>query len=151
VLYFKNNDIMKTTMLIALGLMTASSLRAQKLKEADVPTAVKEAFRKSYPLAKQITWEHESPNYEAGFKIEKTEYSAVYDSSGNLIETETGIRVDQLPATARTYIAKTYPNARISEAAKITDANKVVSYEAELKGKDLIFDSTGAFVKELAK
>jgi len=38
---------------------------------------------------------------------------------------------------------------KIKEAAKITDAKGVVTYEAEVTGKDLIFDASGKFLKEI--
>ncbi len=37
----------------------------------------------------------------------------------------------------------------MKEAAKITDAHGVVTYEAEVKGMDLLFDSAGKFLKEV--
>jgi hypothetical protein len=36
----------------------------------------------------------------------------------------------------------------IENRPKITDAKGSITYEAELKGKDLIFDSKGKFIKE---
>ena len=69
------------------------------------------------------------------------------DVSGNILETEIEIKVDALPANAKAYISKNYAGQKIKEATKITDNKGVVTYEAEIKGKDLIFDSNGNFIK----
>jgi hypothetical protein len=37
--------------------------------------------------------------------------------------------------------------ATIKEAARITDANGKTTYEAEVRGKDLIFDEKGNYLK----
>ena len=139
---------MKKTMLFAAGLMISLAACAQKVKETDVPSVVKEAFQNSYKDAKEVKWEKEGANFEAEFEIGETDQSVVYDASGKLIETETEIKADELPAAAKDYIAKNYKGAKIKEAAKITDARGTVTYEAEIKDKDLIFDSTGKFIKE---
>jgi hypothetical protein len=71
------------------------------------------------------------------------------DVSGNILETEVEIKIDELPAKAKEYVSKNYAGQKIKETAKITDSKGVVTYEAEIKGKDLIFDSNGNFIKEV--
>lgn len=139
---------MKKTMLLAAGFMISLAACAQKMKEADVPTAVKDAFKNSHKDAKEVKWKKEGANYEAEFELGKVEQSVVYDASGKLLETEVEIKVDELPSAAKEYITKNYKDAKIKEATKITDAKGTVTYEAEVKEKDLIFDSTGKFIKE---
>jgi hypothetical protein len=41
-----------------------------------------------------------------------------------------------------------YPGIAIGEAARITKANGETNYEAEIKGKDVVFDAKGKFLKE---
>jgi len=50
-----------TIVTLGLGLSLAN---AQTVKEADVPSPVKEAFKKQYPSAKAEEWEKEGANYE---------------------------------------------------------------------------------------
>jgi len=134
---------------ILLGAMFAVSFaNAQKVSDKDVPTAVKTTLQKNYPNAKEIKWEKENGNYEAEFEVEETDYSLLIDVSGNILETEIEIKVDALPANAKAYISKNYAGQKIKEATKITDNKGVVTYEAEIKGKDLIFDSNGNLIKE---
>lgn len=63
------------------------------------------------------------------------------------METEIEIKVDALPANAKEYVSKNYAGQKIKEATKITDNKGVVTYEAEIKGKDLILDSNGNLIK----
>ncbi len=142
---------MKKITFLSLMLLGACSANAQKMKESEVPAAVKETFNKSFQNAKGIKWEKEGVNFEAEFEIGESEKSAVIDATGKLLEVETEIEVSQLPVAIKDYIAKNYGNAKISEAAEMKDASEKVTYQAEISGKDLIFDSTGAFVKEIAK
>ena len=122
---------------------------AQDLKEKDVPMAVKTAFVKKYPDAKKVNWEKEKGNYEANWGGKSGEdNSAMFTPTANFLELVQAIPVDQLPAGVATYIAKHYKGAKIKEAGKVTDATGKHMFEAEIKGKDLIFDEKGVFIKE---
>ena len=46
------------------------------------------------------------------------------------------------------YISQNFKGAKIKEAGKVTDASGKHMFEAEIKGKDLIFDEKGVFIKE---
>jgi len=139
---------MKKLALMMVAAMITSLTFAQKLQEKGVPAPVKTAFQKQYPNAKETKWEKENDNYEADFEIEETDYSVLMDASGNILETELEISIDALPANVKNYVSKNYSGKKIKEAAKITDAKGTVTYEAEIKGKDLLFDSNGNFIKE---
>lgn len=121
---------------------------SQKIKTADVPAVVKSAFEKQYLKATEVKWNKENGNFEASFDLNKTDNSVVFDGSGKILETEIEIEITQLPKAIADYVKANYKGAAIKEAAKITDAEGTVTYEAEVKGKDLIFDSTGKFLKE---
>jgi len=138
---------MKNTLTLALAMIFFSAANAQKLAENNVPDLVKSSFKKQFPNVKKVVWEKEKANYEAEFELNETEQSAVFNEKGGLIETEVEIEINQLPANINTYIQKNYVGQKIKEAAKIIDANGKVSYEAEIKGMDLIFDEQGLFTK----
>lgn len=133
--------------MMAACLMTGSAF-AQHVPEKDIPVAVKSAFQKAHPDAKEVKWEKEAGNYEAEFEQNKTEQSVLIDVQGTILETEIEIAVSELPQAARDYVSQHYKGQTVKEAAKITNAKGVVTYEAELKGKDLIFDTKGTFIKE---
>ncbi len=141
---------MKKPMLIATGLIISLAACAQRVKESEVPTVVKESFKKSYKDAKEVRWEKEAANFEAEFELGEADQSVVFNATGQFVETEVGIKVNELPSGVKDYVAKIYKDVKIKEATKITDAIGTVTYEAEIKGKDLIFDSAGKFIKEEA-
>ncbi len=147
---------MKNLIIILALSLGMGSAYAQKVKESDVPAAVKEAFKKAYPKAEIEKWEKEDGNYEAEFEIEgvdktgkksEVEGSVVYTATGELVQTEEEIRVSDLPKAAMEYIEKNVQK-KIKEASKITEAKGTVNYEAEAGGEDYIFDSEGKFLKK---
>lgn len=140
---------MKKYLLMAscLGLLPAVAC-TQSLKSSEVPASVKTAFAQKFPTAQKVTWEKENGNFEANWGGKSGEdHAAVYSSGGDYLESENAIPVSQLPAEARSYVKTNKKGSRIKEAAKITAANGAVTYEAEVNGKDLIFDANGNYVK----
>ena len=138
---------------IVLSILMAVSIRsvtmAQDLKEKEVPASVKAAFVSKYPMAKKVSWEKEKGNYEANWGGKSGEdNSAVFTPAASFVEIVVAIPVGQLPAGVVSYISLHYKGAKIKEAGKVTDAAGKHMYEAEIKGKDLIFDEKGAFIKE---
>ncbi len=127
-----------------LMLMTCMAFvsNAQKVNADKVPEAVKTAFTKLHPSTK-VSWEMEKSDYEAGFTAAGKETSEVYTAVGVLLETEVSIKSSELPAAV---LAK-LKGMKIAEAAKITKANGTVTYEAEVKGKDMLFDANGNVIK----
>lgn len=136
---------MKKFVIIAVAMLLTTLAYSQKVKEKNVPEAVKTAFQKLYPSIDDVDWTMEDQYYEAEFEINDTDHAVLLDATGKLIETEIEISVDQLPAKTLEYLK----GKKIKEAAKITDAKGTVTYEAEVKRKDLIFDKNGNFIKEM--
>jgi hypothetical protein len=133
--------------LITLGFSTITS--AQKVKSTEVPQAVKDALVKNYPSATNVIWEKEKGNFEANWGgRSKEDNSVVFTPDGILVEMVVAIPVAELPAGVATYVKAHYPGAKISEAGKVKDAKGKISYEAEVKGKDLVFDQEGNFLKK---
>lgn len=125
-----------------LASIMAFTATAQKVAISKVPVPVKATFLKNHPDIK-VEWELEKQNFEAGFILNGKEISEVYAPAGILIETEVSIKSTELPAAV---LAK-LKGMKIAEAAKITKADGTVIYEAEVKGKDLLFDANGKLVK----
>ncbi|MEZ0539424.1 PepSY-like domain-containing protein [Fibrella arboris] len=143
---------MKPLLIAALlGVGTAASTRPASpmtgtLKDT-TPAAVKAAIAKLYPTAKNVKYSKENADYEVGFKQNGKSMSVVLDAKGVVKETETVIGVSALPAVIRDYVAKKAPGKKITEAAEIVDAKGVKTYEAEVGGKDLLFDAAGKPIK----
>lgn len=140
---------MKKIMMMGIfAIAIAFSANAQKLEASQVPAAVKASFAKQYPGA-IAKWEKEDGKYEAGFKKDGSSMSALFEANGKMTESEVDIKVGELPVTVLTYIKEHYKGKSIKEGAKITKADGTVNYEAEVDGKDIMFDAAGKFLKEV--
>jgi len=139
---------MKKAAFLLTMITTVVCVNAQKVQQKNVPVSVQNSFQKQFPTVKDAKWEKEDGNYEAGFKINGAETSVVINPSGSILETETEMSSNSLSTSIKAYIVKNYPNQKIKEAAKITDSKGIVTYEAEVNGKDLIFENNEKFLKE---
>jgi len=140
---------MKKPMLLLFAVAAFNYLsNAQDLKAKDVPAVVKEALAKKYPNASKVSWEKEKGNYEANWGGKSGEDTSVqFTPAGAFAEEVNVIPVSQLPANIAGYVKTHYKGAKIREAGKVTDAKGTKMFEAEIKGKDLVFDEKGNFIK----
>jgi hypothetical protein len=133
---------------VAIGCLARVSVFAQKVRSADVPAAVKTALQQKYPSASGVTWEKEKGNYEANWGgASKEDNSVLFTPAGIFVELVVAMPVARLPAGVTDYVHAHYAGAKIAEAGKVTDAEGRTRYEAEVKGKDLLFDQKGNFLK----
>lgn len=134
--------------LFTLSTATFAQEKAEGSEHINVPAKVKSALMQKYPEAKKVGWEKENGNYEANWGGKSGEDNSVqFTPAGNFIEIVNAIPVSQLPAKVPAYVNQHYKGAKITEAGKVTDAKGKTSYEAEVHGKDIIFDENGNFVK----
>ena len=140
------NKIIVLTAASAVVWLTACS---QKIDASKVPAPVKESFAKLFSGATPKWEKEEDGKYEAGFKHNGQEASALFEANGTMTESEIEIAITELPAGVKEYIKTHYNVAGIKDAAKITPASGKVEYEAAIKGKDIIFDINGNFIKEI--
>ena len=134
---------MKKSVIIVVTLVFSTIAFAQKVKATKVPEIVTKSLISKYPNAKNVKWDKEENNYEASFENNKTENSVLFNSNGKIIETEVEISTAQLPKSILSYLSKNYKDQKVKEAAKIISEKGIVTYEAEIKGKDLLFDENG--------
>lgn len=132
---------------ILVGLMLCITVGAMAQKSI-APEAAKAAFAKAYPNATKIKWEKEDGNFEVTFVINGNEISAIYTAKGVLQEVEQEMKASELPAAVTTYMKDHYKGMKVTSGAKITKSDGGVNYEAAVKGKDVIFDANGKFIKE---
>ena len=111
------------------------------------PSAVTNSFTKSFPNTTVKKWDKEGGKYEANFTKDGKTMSATFTAAGALEETETDIKISELPSAVADYVKANYKNASIKEAAVIERGNQKM-YEAEVNGKDLLFDMNSKFLKE---
>ena len=135
----------KTFSVIAILFALSTTSFAQKIS---VPSAVKSSLSKKYPAATKVTWEKEKGNYEANWGGKSGEDNSVqFTPAGDFIEIVNAISVSELPASVPVYVKAHYKGAKITEAGRVTDAKGKISYEAEVHGKDIVFDEKGNFLK----
>jgi hypothetical protein len=127
-------------------LFASIAVTAQK---AVAPDAVKAAFAKAYPGATKVKWEKENGNYEVSFVDKGNEISAIYNANGVLQEAEQEMKASELPAGVISYMKDHYKGITVKGGAKIIKAGGSINYEAAIKGKDVIFDTNGKFIKEV--
>ena len=111
------------------------------------PAAVKTAFAKRFPGVTVKKWDVEDGKYEANFMQGGKMMSATFSGAGAWEETETDIKVSELPAAVTSYVKANYKGKTIKEAAIISNPTTTKMYEAEVNGTDLMFDENGKFVK----
>lgn len=145
----------RITLIVVAGLLGAT-VHAQKLKNSEVPTAVKQAFAKNFPSAKEVKWSKEdATEFEAEFKSGATEKSANFDQSGKWVVTETEIKKSDLPQAVQAAVAKEFAGYKMDEIEKVEKPDNVVLYEMELeKNKvtyEVQFDANGKVIKKEVK
>ncbi|HEY4060430.1 MAG TPA: PepSY-like domain-containing protein [Puia sp.] len=139
---------MKALIIASVLTLVVFGSRAQTLKPSDVPPAVRAGFGKKYPDATRVTWEKEKGNFEANWGGKSGEDNSVqYSPSAKFLEYARAIPAGDLPAAVSSYVKTHYKGQAIREAARVTDAAGRVTYAAEIKGKELIFDDKGSFLK----
>lgn|GEM_PF-906351 len=112
------------------------------------PQDVQNAIEKMYPGISKVDWENkENASWEAEFKNNGIETSALFSTDGKLLRLEEEIAYSLFPKLAKDYITKNFPGANVKEISKITDKNKNVTFQAEVKDKNLIFDTLGNFLQ----
>lgn len=143
---------MKKTMLwcaLSAGLLAGVQVDAQSVNSNKVPASVKEALHKKYPAASHVTWEREDGNFEANWGGRSGEdISVQFTPAGIFVEQVKAISVTQLPPPVISYIKAHYKGARINDAGRMTDAKGITFYEAEVRGRDMLFDGDGKFVRK---
>lgn len=139
--------------LVLIAELMSNAASAQKIAADKVPIAVASALTAKFPSATKTSWEIENTNeYEAGFKLNGEEVSANFDNTGKWLETETEIKVSDLPFAVLEALAKDFAGFKIEEASKIESSKDGNCFEAEVeKGEeafDVLFTSDGKVISK---
>lgn len=130
--------------LLAAGLFFTGYAYAQQ----KAPANLVQALHHAYPAAKNIHWGKEGAGYEAAFVNSGKQLSVNFDASGKITETETDIKVNELPASVLSAVKQKFGSSvNIKEAAIIKKASGQVLYEAEIKGMDYLYDASGKLIE----
>lgn len=144
------------SMKVTLGAFLACTMFAFASESSnDVPQKVKEAFAKKFPTAKKVKWDKESETeWEAEFKMNKTEYSANFMADGTWTETEHEIDEKEIPAIVKKALSTNFPGYE-TEEVEISETAQGMVYEFEIeKGEtemEIAIDASGKVVKQEVK
>ena len=164
IFYIKRFCMKKILFIAAIGLCTVISANAQdhknmkdhkdhekmKLKDNDVPQAVKSAFTSQFPGASDVDWKMKNGNYKAKFDMNGTDHMAEMTQSGELVCKGVEIKKDELPTLVSDAVRTGYTSNTIDEAYKIEKGGNTY-YLVKLDGnpdKKLMYDTQGKLVKE---
>jgi len=86
------------------------------------------------------------PFFQNPYRLPPEDNAAQFTPDGTFVEIATAIPEGSLPTAIALYV-KSHYKTRLTEPAKVTDADSKITYEVEVKGKDLVFSENGDFLK----
>lgn len=110
---------------------------------ADIPLAIRAAFKKKFPSAEKVKWESGVGQFEAEFVMEDKTISAIFDDSGNLIETEEQIRMEDIPSHISQNLKNRIGDKKVRELKKVIRSRVMILYKLKIKNQEFLFDETG--------
>ena len=127
----------KMTLLLVICFCAGFTAWAQKTPP---PTAVVTAFSQKFKNVNELKWGMEKNGaWEAAFELKDVEMSSNFSADGKWLETETEIKVSELPEP----VMAALKGKKVKEASRIERADGTTVYEAEVKHKDLVYDASG--------
>ena len=136
---------MKKYSMILGALLMAISFTA--CSQSKVPEAVKTAFNKKFPAAKEVEWGMEGKTeWEAEFELNEKDMSANFDLQGNWKETETDLENSDIPSVVMQVLNTKFPGYKVKDAA-YTETPTFSAYEMVIKKgeskKEVVINKTG--------
>lgn len=132
---------------IPIGLMAILIFVGCK-ENKKAPQSMQVSMEKLFPGISKVEWDNEEDNtWEAEFKNNGIKTSVKFNADGTLQEIEEEIALADFPQAAQNYLKQNYPGEKVEDITKMTDGENIVTYEAEVKDLDFIFDAQGSFIK----
>lgn len=147
---------MKTLLfLTVITFLAVPGINAQdhgKLKDKDVPQAVRTAFDTQFDNAMMVDWKlKEGNNYKASFTKNLKKHFAVFNSSGELLSKGEKIDRNELPTPVADAVKNGFSSSNIDEVYRVEKGGQT-QYMVKLEGKkQVIYDAAGKVVKEKMK
>lgn len=117
-----------------------------------VPSSISSEFSTRFPDAKSIDWEQEkNGDWEAEFKIQGIEFSAVFSEKTGWMETEQEVRESEVPSLILEKLATDFKGYKIEEMEKV-ERPGFLGYEFEIELKenslDVLYDQNGKLISQ---
>jgi hypothetical protein len=153
------------TLPVALSLLVASVVFANasvaqehSLRKKDVPKAILDAFRRSYPKATIKGYSRESDQGNVSYEIESVEATThrdiSYTGDGSVIAVEESLPYVDLPEPIRSTITKEYPSAKVLTCERVIKRS-TTQFELLVRSgnqkHELVFNADGSLVKKEKK
>lgn len=131
----------KKIMMLLCAAFLCITAYAQKISADKVPSPVMNAFKAKFPNAANPKWEMEDEkDYEVNFKMSNVAHSAVFNAKGVWLQTESELKVVELPASVTQAIAKQFPGFKVEKGEKFEDVAHGSCYEVEIEKGEETFD-----------
>lgn len=126
------------TVIFLLAISGYADAGKKEISKSQVPREVIAAFEKTFPNARDVTFEEEMFRgkiaYEVEYKENGKKYASIYDREGMLVQKEEEINVANLPEPVIETIKKAHPTAKIENAEKLTEPDATLTgYEIEIQ------------------
>ncbi|MEO6667958.1 MAG: PepSY-like domain-containing protein [Ferruginibacter sp.] len=138
---------------LSLGFSAGAQVEKKKtspVKSVNVPENVNNTFKSLYAVATEDQWnKNYSGNYVVTFtNAENLKQTAEFTGSGAMIKSKVAYMPDALPQNLITSITAQYPNAKVTEAAKlqlpgVAPYYRVKIMSAENISKELLISEEG--------
>jgi len=133
-----------------------------RIRQVDLPDAVRDAVRTTYPGARITRFERETEEgercYEVGLDLAGTKLEASFSGHGQLVEEEHAIEASELPAKiTRSLAASRYVGWTVKRAERVLSKEhapphfEILVVEQEGQGVELLMDEAGAIQRESPK
>lgn len=104
-----------------------------------VPAAVTESFRNKFPNADNVEWTDKITSFTASYEEDNRQNTSWFDSNGEWKQTETILKLSELPNAVRNAFTKgKYSQWSVEEVSKITKADNGLQYRIYAKGESII-------------
>ena len=122
---------------IALGTCSVALAQEKKLKREQLPPAVEKTVARESQGATINGFATEIENgkrlYEVELTVDGRSKDISMDSNGNILEVETEVAMDSLPAAVQDGLRKAAGAGTIGKIESLTKRGKLVAYEAHVK------------------
>ncbi len=134
---------MNTSCIVILGFLAATlfsvpaAAQEKKIKESEIPPAVKKAMDQQSEGAKVQGYSQEKEKgktyYEAELLVSGHSKDMLFDRDGQLVEVEEQVEIDRLPAEVKSGLETKAGKGHITKVESITKHGKLTAYEAQVK------------------
>lgn len=143
---------MKKKLLLAICLLISGLTYAQDLLVSEVPPAVLNSFKKSFPNSTRVEWERKGDLYNVEFDVARRDNEVWLNDKGAIVKHKKELRSSELPAAVMNTLKQNYKGFRIDDVDRYEEAKKFY-YKVELKKlleeRKVVLDQSGKVINKV--